>query len=93
MSLALLLVPDFALILFGFVLNRITDWGREFWGGLESYTRGYYFNTQIGDDQEKIRANFGANYDRLVKLKDRYDPNNLFRLNANVLPSRTAGTS
>ncbi len=68
-------------------------WIKEFWGGLESYTRGYYFNTQIGDDQEKIRANFGANYDRLVKLKDRYDPNNLFRLNANVLPSRTAGTS
>jgi malonate transporter and related proteins len=35
MSLALLLIPDFALILFGFVLNRITDWGRGFWGGLE----------------------------------------------------------
>ena len=35
MSLALLLLPDFALILFGFVLNRITNWGRDFWGGLE----------------------------------------------------------
>ena len=32
---ALLLIPDFALILFGFFLNRITDWGRGFWGGLE----------------------------------------------------------
>ncbi len=32
---ALLLIPDFALILFGFFLNRITDWGRAFWGGLE----------------------------------------------------------
>ncbi len=32
---ALLLIPDFALILFGFFLNRITDWGRDFWGGLE----------------------------------------------------------
>ena len=35
MSLALLLIPDFALILFGFFLNRFTDWGRSFWGGLE----------------------------------------------------------
>ena len=35
MSLALLLLPDFALILFGFLLNRITSWGRDFWSGLE----------------------------------------------------------
>ena len=35
MSTALLLIPDFALILFGFLLNRITDWGRDFWSGLE----------------------------------------------------------
>jgi malonate transporter and related proteins len=35
MSTAFLLLPDFALILFGFLLNRFTDWGREFWGGLE----------------------------------------------------------
>ncbi len=35
MSFAILLIPDFALILFGFVLNRITNWGRDFWSGLE----------------------------------------------------------
>lgn len=35
MSLALLLLPDFALILFGVLLARITDWGRDFWSGLE----------------------------------------------------------
>ena len=35
MSTALLLIPDFALIIFGFFLNRITDWGRDFWSGLE----------------------------------------------------------
>jgi hypothetical protein len=65
-----------------------SSWVKSFWSGLEPYTRGYYFNTSIGDDQEKVRANFGANYPRLVQLKDRYDPGNLFRLNANVLPSR-----
>ncbi len=35
MSTAILLIPDFTLILFGFLLNRFTDWGRGFWGGLE----------------------------------------------------------
>jgi FAD/FMN-containing dehydrogenase len=62
-------------------------WIKDFWNGLEGYTRGYYFNTTIGDSQEKVRANFGANYPRLARLKKRYDPGNLFRLNANVLPS------
>ncbi|MEO7385305.1 MAG: FAD-binding oxidoreductase [Gammaproteobacteria bacterium] len=62
-------------------------WIKDFWNGLEPYTRGFYFNTSIGDSQDKVRANFGANYPRLVKLKDRYDPGNLFRLNANVLPT------
>ncbi|MEZ5565423.1 MAG: FAD-binding oxidoreductase [Gammaproteobacteria bacterium] len=65
-------------------------WLKAFWATVEPYTRGYYFNTEIGDSQEKVRANFGANYSRLVKLKDRYDPGNLFRLNAKVLPSRPA---
>lgn len=64
-----------------------TAWIKGFWQGLEGYTRGYYFNTTIGDSQDKVRANFGENYPRLVKLKNRYDPGNLFRLNANVLPT------
>jgi hypothetical protein len=69
--------------------DRHRTWVRSLWSGLEPYTRGYYFNTQIGDNQAQVRANFGDNYPRLVKLKDRYDPGNLFRLNANVLPSST----
>jgi malonate transporter and related proteins len=35
MTIALLLIPDFLLILFGFLLNRMTNWGRDFWSGLE----------------------------------------------------------
>lgn len=64
-----------------------TAWVKGYWDGLEGYTRGYYFNTTIGDSQEKVRANFGENYPRLAALKKRYDPGNLFRLNANVLPA------
>ena len=67
--------------------ERHIAWVKGLWAGLEPYTRGFYFNTSIGDSQEKVRANFAGNYPRLVQLKDRYDPGNLFHLNANVQPS------
>jgi len=70
--------------------DRHRTWVKSYWSALEPHTRGYYFNAQMGDSQAQVRANFGDNYPRLVKLKDRYDPGNLFRLNANVLPSATA---
>ena len=40
------------------------------------------------DDASRLRDTYGANFDRLVALKTRYDPGNLFRLNANVAPRK-----
>ena len=39
-----------------------------------------------GDNQDRIRANYRANYDRLVEVKRAYDPDNLFHLNQNIAP-------
>ena len=47
---------------------------------------GGYVNFMAGDDQDRIRANYGANYDRLVEVKRTYDPDNLFHLNQNIAP-------
>ena len=64
------------------------DWIRRFWTGLEPYTQGFYVN-DLGPEETsaQINANYGDNFNRLVAIKNRYDPSNLFRLNANVAPS------
>jgi len=63
-------------------------WARATWDSLERFTDGFYVNTMAADDpHRRVRATYGDNYPRLVALKDKYDPTNLFRLNANVPPS------
>ncbi len=47
---------------------------------------GGYVNFMSADDQDRIRANYKGNYDRLVEIKRKYDPDNLFRLNQNIRP-------
>ena len=47
---------------------------------------GGYINFMAGDDQERVRANLGSSYDRLVEVKRTYDPGNLFHLNQNIAP-------
>ena len=49
---------------------------------------GSYLNFPgFGEEKEAmLRASYGANYDRLVALKTRYDPDNLFRMNLNIAP-------
>jgi FAD/FMN-containing dehydrogenase len=63
---------------------------RAYWKGLEPYTRGFYVNDMAREaTAAEVNANYRGNYERLVALKTKYDPTNLFRLNANVQP-RTA---
>jgi FAD/FMN-containing dehydrogenase len=61
---------------------------RANWKQLEPLTKGFYTNYVDSDiTMAGYRENYGANFERLVALKAKYDPNNLFRLNANV-PSK-----
>jgi FAD/FMN-containing dehydrogenase len=68
-------------------------WVREAWTSVRPFsTGGNYLNFQTADEEEqRIRATYGANMDRLVKVKEEYDPYNLFRTNRNVRPRARAG--
>jgi FAD/FMN-containing dehydrogenase len=60
---------------------------RAVWSGLEPFTKGYYINGDSEVIEQRVRATYGENYPRLVKVKRQYDPTNLFRLNANIKPN------
>ena len=60
---------------------------REYWTKLESFTDGYYTNETADEGQRRIDDNYQGNLPRLRTVKKQYDPMNLFRLNANVVPA------
>ena len=64
-------------------------WTREFFQKIRPFSsHGGYVNA-LGDDEEvgRVESAYGSSYKRLVSLKDKYDPTNLFRLNQNIPPT------
>jgi FAD/FMN-containing dehydrogenase len=63
-------------------------WIKEYWKGLEPFTHGFYVNDlELDATGAAVQANYRQNHERLVAVKNKYDPANLFRLNANVKPT------
>lgn len=85
-------LAQYDVILVGSWIERAQDAenvkaGRTLWESFEPFTQGYYVNTEPSADEHRLRLTYGDNYPRLVQLKNRYDPMNLFRLNANIKPT------
>ncbi len=69
-------------------------WTRECWEALRPFlVTGSYGNYPSDEGDVIERSAYGPNYDRLVVVKNKYDPNNFFRMNQNIKPSQTAPTA
>jgi FAD/FMN-containing dehydrogenase len=73
------------------MLEHDRAWVRSFWAALLPYSRGLgtYVNAlgDADDADERVRASYGAKYDRLSAIKAQYDPDNVFHRNANIKPA------
>ncbi|HEY2601710.1 MAG TPA: FAD-binding oxidoreductase [Thermoleophilaceae bacterium] len=68
--------------------DEAVDWARGAYDALEPYTSGGTYTNFMSAGDDRVKEAYGQEkYDRLVALKDRYDPTNLFRLNQNIKPS------
>jgi len=67
--------------------TRHIKWLKQYWETIEPHTDGFYTNDVVDVTQNEVDKNYGKNYPRLLALKNRYDPTNLLRLNANIIPT------
>lgn len=68
--------------------EKITKWTKDYYDAVHPYSAGgAYVNFMMDEGEDRIRATYGDNYERLVKIKNKYDPNNLFRVNQNIKPT------
>ena len=69
--------------------DALKAWGRAYWKAIHPYNmRSGYVNFMFDDEAEgRLKAAYGANYDRLAAAKAKYDPANLFRVNQNIAPA------
>jgi FAD/FMN-containing dehydrogenase len=64
------------------------NWVREAWDLMRPFaTGGVYVNNLAEEGEDQVRAAYGPHYERLVGVKNKYDPTNFFRLNANIKPT------
>ncbi len=67
--------------------GEIRNWSIDYFEALHPYSAGgAYVNMMMDEGQERVRASYRDNYDRLAKVKATYDPANLFRVNQNIAP-------
>jgi len=70
-------------------VDAIGEWSRGYQEALHPYSAGgAYVNMMMDEGPDRVRASYGANYDRLTRVKREYDPGNLFRVNQNIPPAR-----
>ncbi len=71
----------------------ISQWAKDYWEELHPASAGgAYVNFMMDEGNDRVRASYRDNYDRLSVVKRRYDPDNVFHINQNIPPASTAGS-
>jgi hypothetical protein len=69
-------------------VGAVRKWSIDYSEALHPYSAGgAYLNMMMDEGQERVRASYRDNYDRLARIKAQYDPENLFRVNQNIQPA------
>ncbi|HEY0740965.1 MAG TPA: FAD-binding oxidoreductase [Chryseosolibacter sp.] len=69
--------------------EKISRWAKEYWEAMHPHSAGgAYINFMMEEGQERVKASYGDNYEKLAKIKAKYDPQNFFRVNQNVVPAK-----
>ena len=70
--------------------EKISKWAKDYFDALHPFSAGgAYVNFMMEEGEERVKATYGGNYQRLAEIKAKYDPTNLFRVNQNIKPSGT----
>ncbi len=68
--------------------DKVTDWTKAYYDAIHPHSAGgAYVNFMMEEGQERVKASFRGNYDRLTAIKKKYDPSNFFRVNQNIKPA------
>jgi FAD/FMN-containing dehydrogenase len=73
--------------------DKISKWAKDYWQDLHPYSAGgAYVNFMMEEGEDRVKATYGDNYEKLAAIKAKYDPDNLFRVNQNIKPKATEET-
>jgi FAD/FMN-containing dehydrogenase len=74
--------------------DRITAWAKDYWDAVHPFSTGAaYVNFMMEEGTGRVEATYGGNYARLRRIKAKYDPGNLFRVNQNIAPSEAGAAA
>jgi hypothetical protein len=67
--------------------EKVTKWCKDYYAAMKPHASGgAYVNFMMEEGQDRIKASYGSNYERLTRIKKEYDPDNFFHINQNIEP-------
>ena len=67
--------------------EKLATWAKEYYEALHPFSSGgAYINFMMEEGQDRVKASYRGNYEKLTKIKSKYDPQNFFRVNQNIEP-------